>query len=149
MVLQENIGLPVGGNCPVKTDVRFIAATNDELLRSVEQGTFREDLYHRLNEFRIDVPLLRERGNDLDLFIRHFTALAGNELGQRVAGISDVVMEIFHSYDWPGNLRELRNVTRRMVLLAGDNIAGQENLPEEKSQQLSHDRKSTRLNDRH
>src|SRR3546814_5291828 len=105
MVLQENIGLPVGGNCPVKTDVRFIAATNDDLLRSVEQGNFREDLYHRLNEFRIDVPLLRERGNDLDLFIRHFTAIAGNELGQRVAGISDVVRSEEHTSELQSLMR--------------------------------------------
>ncbi|QEC51350.1 two-component system response regulator HydG [Anseongella ginsenosidimutans] len=130
--LQEKIIQPVGGNTPVRTDVRIIAATNDDLLQNVEKGTFREDLYHRLNEFKIDVPSLRERGgSDLTLFSNHFTAQAAAELGKEIKGLSEEVREIFSHYDWPGNLRELRNVTRRMVLLASGEIAGRETLPEE------------------
>lgn len=135
--LQEKIVQPVGGNKPVKTDVRIIAATNDDLQQSVKEGKFREDLYHRLNEFKIDVPPLRERGaGDLRLFSDHFIAQAAAELGKNVSGPSDQVREIFGRYDWPGNLRELRNVTRRMVLLASGQFAGRETLPEEMTIQL-------------
>ncbi|HYH56905.1 MAG TPA: sigma-54 dependent transcriptional regulator, partial [Anseongella sp.] len=136
--LQEKVIQPIGGNTPVKVDVRIIAATNDDLQASVAKGEFREDLYHRLNEFKIDVPPLRERGGDLELFIRHFTELAGRELGRGIQGLSDEVNEIFRQYEWPGNLRELRNVTRRMVLLAKGGTAGKETLPEEMILQLEH-----------
>lgn len=136
--LQEKIIQPVGGNALLKVDVRIIAASNDDLSNSVSKGEFREDLYHRLNEFKIDVPPLRDRGNDLELFIDHFTELAGKELGREIKGPSEEVREIFHHYDWPGNLRELRNVTRRMVLLAKGETAGKETLPDEMSIQADH-----------
>lgn len=137
--LQEKIVQPVGGNTPVRTDVRIITATNDDLLQSVERGTFREDLYHRLNEFKIDVPSLRERGaGDLHLFMNHFIDQAAAELGHGIKGLSQEVSDIFSHYDWPGNLRELRNVTRRMVLLANGGIAGRETLPEEMTAEPDH-----------
>lgn len=135
--LQEKIIQPVGGNTPLKTDVRIIAATNDDLQQSVENGDFREDLYHRLNEFKIDVPSLRERGAaDFNLFLNHFISQAASELGREIPDLSKDVKNLLTRYDWPGNLRELRNVTRRMVLLAGDDIADINTLPEEMTTQL-------------
>lgn len=136
--LQEKVILPLGSTRPVKADVRIIAATNDDLSVSVEKGTFRTDLYHRLNEFRIDVPALRNRGSDLELFMAHFIAQANRELGKKVERLSDEAMEVFRQYDWPGNLRELRNVIRRMVLLTKGETAGKETLPEEMRLQLGH-----------
>src|SRR5690606_18207277 len=135
--LQEKVIQPVGGNTSVKTDVRIIAATNDDLQQSVENGSFREDLYHRLNEFKIDVPSLRERGaGDFNLFLNHFISQAAAELGRDIPDLSPEVKNMLNRYDWPGNLRELRNVTRRLVLLAGDKTADVDTLPEEMTTQL-------------
>src|SRR5690606_8629312 len=90
--LQEKVIQPVGGNTSVKTDVRIIAATNDDLQQSVENGSFREDLYHRLNEFKIDVPSLRERGaGDFNLFLNHFISQAEAELGRDIPDLSPEV----------------------------------------------------------
>jgi two-component system response regulator HydG len=112
-------------------DVRIITATNDDLLSSVAKGEFREDLYHRLNEFKIIVPPLRDRDNDLEIFIKHFIKLANKELNRDVDRLSGEVMTIFRQYDWPGNLRELKNVIKRMVLLSKGDEAGMDTLPEE------------------
>lgn len=129
--LQERIITPVGGTEQIKVDVRLIAATNDDLLISSSKGSFREDLYYRLNEFKIKVPPLRDRGKDLDLFITHFVQQANEELGRNVKNLSKEVLNLFHQYDWPGNLRELKNVIKRLILLSKDQIAGTEALPEE------------------
>lgn len=129
--LQEKVIHPLGSNRQVKVDVRIITATNEDLLSNVQKGEFREDLYHRLNEFKINVPALRDRGNDLDIFIKHFINLANSELGRNVKGLSPEASTIFKKYDWPGNLRELKNVIKRMVLLAKGEEAGIETLPEE------------------
>lgn len=130
-VIQEKVVQPVGSDKLIPVDIRLIVATNDNLLKSVEQGSFREDLYHRLNEFKISVPPLRERADDLDEFIRFFISEANRDLSREVDKVSDEVLDIFRSYEWPGNLRELRNTIRRMVLLSTGNVAGKENLPEE------------------
>ncbi len=130
-VIQEKVVQPVGSDKLIPVDIRLIVATNDNLLKSVEQGSFREDLYHRLNEFKISVPPLRERADDLDEFIRFFISEANRDLSREVYKVSDEVLDIFRSYEWPGNLRELRNTIRRMVLLSTGNVAGKENLPEE------------------
>ncbi len=129
--VQERLIQPVGSVRSIPVDVRIIAATNDDLLNSVSEGSFREDLYHRLNEFKILIPALRNRGNDLMLFAEHFIASANRELDRKVESLSPEVTEIFLSYDWPGNLRELKNVIKRMVLLTTGEIAGLEALPEE------------------
>src|SRR5690606_943013 len=112
---QERIIQPLGSTKQIKVDVRIIVATNDNLLTSINNGEFREDLYHRLNEFKIQLPALRERGKDLDLFLNHFIANANQELNRQVKRLSPRVMEVFRQYDWPGNLRELKNVVKRMV----------------------------------
>ncbi len=129
--LQERTIQPVGGTKQINIDVRLITATNDELVNSVKKGGFREDLYHRMNEFKIKVPALRNRIADLDAFISHFRELANHELNKDVVDFSEGVKNVFYTYDWPGNLRELRNAVRRAVLLAKESIAGEETLPEE------------------
>lgn len=129
--LQERIIQPLGSNKQIKVDVRIITATNDDLISSVSKGEFREDLYHRLNEFKIQVPALRDRNSDLQIFISHFIQLANAELDRDVKRLSPRVNEIFKTYDWPGNLRELKNVIKRMVLLTRGEEAGEETLPEE------------------
>lgn len=129
--LQERIIQPLGSNKQINIDVRVITATNDDLVNSVQNGNFREDLYHRLNEFKIKVPALRNRGNDLNEFVAHFVNLANQELGRQVRSFSPEVNAIFRNYHWPGNLRELKNVVKRAVLLSTGEMAGTEALPEE------------------
>lgn len=130
-VLQEKVVQPVGSDKLIPVNVRIIAATNDNLMNSVSEGDFREDLYHRLNEFKLMVPALREREGDLMIFVNHFIDEANQELEREVKQLSDEVIKMFREYDWPGNLRELRNCIRRMVLLSTGDEAGKEYLPEE------------------
>lgn len=132
--IQERIIQPVGGNKPVKVDVRIITATNEDLITNVRNSSFREDLYHRVNEFSIRVPALRNRGEDLALFIDHFIRQSNKELSKSVEGVSPQVMAIFKTYKWPGNLRELKNTIKRAVLLAKGAQIEMENIPEEMRQ---------------
>ncbi|MCD8739220.1 sigma-54 dependent transcriptional regulator [Mucilaginibacter roseus] len=136
--LQENTIQPLGSTKQIKVDVRIIAATNDDLLSSVSNGDFRQDLYHRINEFKIQIPALRERGRDVQLFINHFITIANQELERNVKSISPEAMELLNRYDWPGNLRELKNVIKRMVLLTRGEEAGAESLPDEMSNYITH-----------
>ncbi|MDB5088896.1 MAG: sigma-54-dependent Fis family transcriptional regulator [Mucilaginibacter sp.] len=129
--LQEKTIQPLGSNKQVPVNVRIITATNDDLVNSVSGGDFRQDLYHRINEFKIQLAPLRARGNDIDIFIRHFIKLANTELDRKVNNLSAEAKEILHKYDWPGNLRELKNVIKRMVLLSHDDIAGVDSMPDE------------------
>jgi len=129
--LQEKTIQPLGSTKQIAVDVRIITATNDDLVNSVENGDFRQDLYHRINEFKIQLPPLRERDDDLELFITHFINLSNKELGRNVEGISPEAKKILLQYDWPGNLRELKNVIKRMVLLTPAGKAGVESLPDE------------------
>jgi two-component system response regulator HydG len=129
--LQEKVIQPVGSNKPKPVDVRIITATNDDLLNSVSNGDFRQDLYHRINEFKIQLPALRQRDSDIDIFIKHFIQQANDELGRKVILISSEANDILHQYDWPGNLRELKNVIKRMVLLTPGEQAEAETLPDE------------------
>jgi len=129
--LQEKVIVPLGGHKHTAIDVRIIAATNDELVTSVNARLFRLDLYHRINEFKIQLPPLRQRSADIDAFITFFIAEANRDIGRGVSKISDEALEILHAYDWPGNLRELKNVIRRMVLLTPGNEAGTDSLPDE------------------
>ena len=129
--LQEKVIQPLGTTKNVKVNVRIITATNDDLKNSVSNGSFREDLFHRLNEFKIQLPPLRERGKDLEIFIKHFIEQSNLELERNVKSISPEAKAILLKYDWPGNLRELKNVIKRMVLLTSGEIATEQSLPEE------------------
>jgi two-component system, NtrC family, response regulator HydG len=121
--IQERKIKPVGSNKEIKVDVRLITATNEDLVVAVQKGSFREDLFHRLNEFTLQVPKLSERQTDLMLFANHFLQQANKELTRSVQRIDEKVLSVFKSYSWPGNIRELRNVIRRSVLLSkGDTI---------------------------
>ena len=115
--LQERRIRPVGGTKEIDIDIRLVCATNENLEEAVSDGRFREDLYHRINEFTIYMPKLSERGSDLflfaDLFIRH----ANEELNRNVEGFDSGAAEMLASHSWPGNLRELNNVVKRAVLL--------------------------------
>lgn len=129
--LQEQEITPVGSTDRIKTDVRIITATNDDLQVAVNNGKFRLDLYHRLNEFKILLPSLQQRKEDMDMFISYFIDQANQELGKNINGISDTVKGLFMRYDWPGNFRELKNIIRRAVLLTNGDKIGTEHLPEE------------------
>jgi len=129
--LQERVIQPLGSNKQIAVNVRIVAATNDDLLNSISGGEFREDLYHRLNEFKIQLPALRDRGGDLELFINHFVNLSNRDLNRQVKSISSEAKSLLLNYDWPGNLRELSNVIKRMVLLTPGDIAQVNALPEE------------------
>jgi len=121
--LQERKIKRVGSNKEVEVDLRIITATNEDLNEAVDKGTFREDLYHRLNEFSIQIPSLEERFEDLMLFADRFLTEANESLNKDVHGFSTEVWEAFQKYQWPGNLRELKNVVKRAVLLTtGDEI---------------------------
>ncbi|MBQ4548243.1 MAG: sigma-54-dependent Fis family transcriptional regulator [Bacteroidales bacterium] len=128
--LQEQKVRPVGSASDIKVDVRIIAATNEDLEKAIEEGRFRQDLYHRINEFSVDVPPLRKRLEDIEEFAYHFVEQANEELGKNVDTISADVIVALKQNSWLGNLRELRNVIRRSVLFAQDNVLRKENLPE-------------------
>lgn len=131
--LQERKIKPVGSSNEIQVDIRVVAATNEDLAEAVKRGDFREDLYHRLNEFNIRVPRLADRKQDVMVFANHFLAVANNELEKDVEGFSDEVITLFKSYDWPGNLREMKNIIKRSVLLAKGEILTIDVLPQEMS----------------
>ncbi len=116
-VIQERKFKRVGGTKEMDVDVRIIVASNENLQDAYRKGKFREDLYHRFNEFSINLPALRNRKVDIPLFADFFLDKTNAELGKNVEGYEDDVMEMFLNYSWPGNLREFRNVVRRAVLL--------------------------------
>jgi two-component system response regulator HydG len=115
--LQEKVIRRVGEIQERKVDIRVIVASNNNLQELVHQKKFREDLYHRLNEFTLDVPPLRERMSDLPLFVGAFTRQVARHLGKKVADIAPEVWDLFYGYSWPGNIRELQNVIKRACLL--------------------------------
>lgn len=129
--LQERKIKPVGSSKEIMVDIRLITATNEDLLLAVEKGNFREDLYHRLNEFSIKVPSLKERKDDLILYADFFLEKANKQLNKSIAGFSQEVLALFQQYNWPGNLRELSNVIKRATLLSQTEIIEKEVLPEE------------------
>ena len=120
-VLQERRVKPIGTTTEVKVDVRLIAATNEDLKAAIKSGAFREDLYHRINEFTIYMPRLCERGEDIPLFANFFLDQANRELEKPVPGFLPEAMERISQYTWPGNLREMRNTVMRAALLAQGN----------------------------
>ena len=116
-VIQERKFKRVGGTKEMDVDVRIIVASNENLQEAYKKGKFREDLYHRFNEFSINLPPLRERKVDIPLFADFFLDKTNQELNKNIEGYEDDVLDMFLNYDWPGNLREFRNVVRRAVLL--------------------------------
>lgn len=129
--LQERTIKKLGSTTDIDVDVRVLAATNEDLVQAVARGDFREDLYHRLNEFRVCVPPLRERGDDVLLFANHFMQQANHELERSVQGFDAGADQALREYSWPGNLRELKNVVRRAVLLAKSAEVTLQELPAE------------------
>ncbi|MGZ2370942.1 sigma-54-dependent transcriptional regulator [Ancylomarina sp. YFZ004] len=121
--IQERKIRQLGSNNDIDTDVRILVATNEDLIKEVNKANFREDLYHRLNEFKISVPALRDRKEDIKLFADNFLSLSNKELNKNINNFSDEFIQKLKDYSWPGNLRELRNVIRRALLLStGDRV---------------------------
>lgn len=121
--IQERKIRPLGSTKEIDVDIRLVCATNENLEKAVAEGTFREDLYHRINEFTIYMPALKDRGTDIFLFANLFLRLANEELGRNIIGFDAKSSEMLMRYEWPGNLRELNNVVKRSVLLCrGDKI---------------------------
>lgn len=129
--LQERKVKPVGSNNEIEVDIRVIAATNEDLQKAVREGEFREDLYHRLNEFGIVAPKLVDRGQDILVFANHFLSESNRDLEKNVIAFSDEVENLFLKYEWPGNLREMKNIIKRSVLLSKGDVILKEVLPQE------------------
>ena len=127
--VQERKVKRIGSTKEIALDVRIIIATNENLQDSIQKGRFREDLYHRFNEFSIYIPPLRERGGDIILLAEHFLRIANRELGRSVATFSPEVLECFMNYRWQGNIREMKNVVRRATLLTEGNEIAMKALP--------------------
>ncbi len=130
-VLAESEFYRVGGQQSIKVDVRVIAATNQDLARAVRESRFREDLYHRLNVIRINTPPLRQRREDIPLLLNHYLAEAARELAASAKSIDPDAMQVLQSYDWPGNVRQLVNATRRLTVTAPGSAIGTQDLPPE------------------
>jgi len=132
-VLQEREIERVGGGQAIKLDVRIIAATNADVPAAVAGGTFREDLYYRLNVVHLTVPPLRERLDDIELLVAHFIRRYNHEFGKRIEGLTPEAREALRAYRWPGNVRELQNVVERSVVLVEGSMIDVEDLPLELS----------------
>ena len=129
--LQERKVRPVGSNQEITINVRLVSATNENLRQAIEKGDFREDLYHRINEFTIRIPDLCERQEDLMLFANNFLDLANAELKKDIIGFDAETIRLFQSYSWPGNLRQMKNVIRYATLLAKGRFITCAELPDE------------------
>ena len=129
-VLQERKVTRLGAKKSISLDIRIIAATNIKLAEAVNSQRFRQDLYYRLNEFNLELPPLRERKEDISLFVEHFIRDTNAELNRNVKGVSDKVMEKLISHTWHGNVRELRNVIRRSVLMSKGEIINSIDIPD-------------------
>jgi len=130
-VLAESEFYRVGGQTSIKVDVRVIAATNQDLARAVKEHRFREDLFHRLNVIRINTPPLRQRRQDIPILLEHYLVDAASELGAPAKSINPEAMEILQSYDWPGNVRQLVNATRRLTVTAPGGVISALDIPED------------------
>jgi DNA-binding NtrC family response regulator len=128
-VLQEKTFEPVGGTHSISADVRILGATNKDLSAMMQNKTFREDLYYRLNVVEIHLPPLRDREGDVRLLIDQSTARLNKEMGKNVKGFSEDVMNLLERYDWPGNVRELENAIERAMVLGKSDVLGVDNFP--------------------
>ena len=129
--LQERKVKPIGSNQEIAINVRLISATNENLRSAIDKGDFREDLYHRINEFTVRIPDLKERKEDLLLFANNFLDQANMELQKDIIGFDNEVIRIFQSYSWPGNLRQMKNAIKYATLLATGRYITRNELPEE------------------
>lgn len=120
--LQERKIRPVGSNQEISVDIRLVSATNENLEQAIEKGTFREDLYHRINEFTLRMPDLKDRKEDILLFANFFLDLANKELDKQLIGFDAQASQALLNYHWPGNLRQMRNIVMRATLLAQNNF---------------------------
>jgi len=141
-VLEEKEFTRVGGNEPIKVDVRIISATHRDLKKAVERGEFREDLFYRLNVVTLNLPPLRDRREDIPLLAEHFLRKFAVENQREIKGFSPEAMDFLLQYDWPGNVRELENMVERAVILSKGDIIGIECLNEQKPAALNVDNKS-------
>jgi len=128
-VLAESEFYRVGGQTPIKVDVRVIAATNQDLARAVKESRFREDLYHRLNVIRINTPPLRQRRDDIPLLLNHYLATAAKELGAPAKSVDADALDALQAFSWPGNVRQLVNATRRLTVTAPGTVITAEDIP--------------------
>lgn len=135
-VVQERKMKKIGGSKEINLDVRIIVATNENLYESFQQGKFREDLYHRFNEFTINLPPLRERNKDIMIFADYFLKQTNKELNKNISGFDEDVINSFITYNWPGNIRELKNVIRRASLLTDGALILPKSLPVEISNNI-------------
>lgn len=124
--LQENKISRIGGDCDINVDVRIIAATNKNLKEEIGKGNFREDLYHRISVIIIEVPALKDRPEDIEELVNHFTEELCTEMGITAKTITPEAIEVLKSYEWSGNIRELRNVIERLLILCGQTITEEE-----------------------
>lgn len=129
--IQQKVITRVGDSKTIDVNVRIISASNSDLLEATVDGHFREDLYHRINEFKLNLPPLRDRGDDILIFAKHFLEEANRELNKEVKGFDEKVVSAFRNYPWYGNLRELRNVIKRSVLFTRNDTVEANSLPEE------------------
>lgn len=134
--LQERKIRPVGSNKEITVDVRLVSATNEDLEQAIEKGTFRQDLFHRINEFTLRMPELKDRREDILLFANFFLDQANRELDKQLIGFDDAASRALLEYYWPGNLRQMKNVVRRATLLAQDQLITLKELTE--LQQITH-----------
>jgi len=130
-VLAESEFYRVGGQTPIKVDVRVIAATNQDLARAVKESRFREDLFHRLNVIRINTPPLRQRREDIPLLLRHYLAEAADEIGTPAKAIDAEALDSLQSYTWPGNVRQLVNASRRLTVTAPGRVISVQDIPDD------------------
>ena len=130
-VVQERKVKRIGGTKEIPLDVRILVASNENLSEAHHKGKFREDLFHRFNEFNLSVPALRQRQEDIMVFANHYLSVANSELGKNISGFSKEAEECFLKYSWPGNVRELKNVVKRAALVAGGAQITLFELPEE------------------
>jgi transcriptional regulator with GAF, ATPase, and Fis domain len=121
-VLQERQFERVGGSRPLTADVRVIAATNRDLTAAIFAGSFRADLFYRLNVFPVQVPALRDRREDIPMLVEYFVRRCSEKMGKRIRGIERKALEFCQQYDWPGNIRELQNIVERFVILTESDI---------------------------
>ncbi len=130
-VLQEQEVIPVGGTKPVKVNVRFVAATNRELDKEVKAGHFRQDLFYRINVVSLTIPPLSERKDDIALLVQCFLKKYNSTMRKNVKEVSQEVLDILQSYDFPGNVRELENIVERGVALTNGEVMGVDKIPED------------------
>ena len=124
--LQENKVSPVGSDKEIKVDVRVLAATNKDLKKEIEAGKFREDLYHRLSVIEIHVPSLDERKDDIPILVKHFAKLISEEQGTSIKEFDDKAIKTLQNFSWTGNIRELRNVVERLIILGSNPVTAED-----------------------